>query len=179
VAAIKDVGRIIICGGNGAGKSTLGAELAKKINVPFFDIEDFYFPDKTKEYSYDAPRSKKEVENMLKKELSSHSNFILAAVKPDFENELIAMYTKCVYINVSKQIRLNRVRNRSYQKFGEKMLSGGVYYEKEKEFFSMVENRAESKIVEWLDRLGIPIIEIDGTKDIDENIEFLTKELFV
>ena len=59
------------------------------------------------------------------------------------------------------------------------MLSGGVYYEKEKEFFSMVENRAESKIVEWLDRLGIPIIEIDGTKDIDENIEFLTKELFV
>jgi len=59
------------------------------------------------------------------------------------------------------------------------MMPDGAFYEKEEKFFSMVENRAESTIVEWLDRLGIPIIEIDGTKDIDENIEFLTKELFV
>ena len=44
--------RIIICGGNGSGKSTLGYALSQRTGMPFFDIEDYYFPDKTKEYIY-------------------------------------------------------------------------------------------------------------------------------
>lgn len=50
--------RIIICGGNGAGKTSLGYALSKNIRIPFFDIEDYYFPDKTEEYVYDTPKAK-------------------------------------------------------------------------------------------------------------------------
>lgn len=54
------------------------------------------------------------------------------------------MVQHIVFIDVPRDIRLQRVKDRSYQKFGNRMLPSGDLYEQEKRFFDLVESRTES-----------------------------------
>lgn len=170
---------IIVCGCNGSGKSTLGKELAEKLRYKFIDIEDCFFPKRNEDYIYDCARSRDEAESILINEVKKCDNFVFAAVKGDYGKEISALYKCAVLISVPKEIRLQRVRNRSLQKFGNRILPGGDLYEKEEHFFDMVALRTEQDIIEWLDSIDCRVIQVDGTKSIGENVEFIVKELFL
>jgi len=51
------------------------------------------------------------------------------------------------------------------------MLPGGDLYAQEERFFTMVEGRTEEKVSAWLARAGLPVIHLDGTQPVEENIE--------
>lgn len=108
----------------------------------------------------------------------SHSEFIFAAVKPDYDKTITQMFTCAVYIGVPKNVRIERVKKSSYEKFGDKIMPGGDLYEQENGFFRMVQKRSDKCIKEWLEKIKIPIIEIDGTKPINENMEYIIRKLF-
>jgi len=165
------INRIIVCGGNGAGKSTLGRELANKINFEFRDIEDYYFSANNTSYNYETARTKEEVSSLLLEDIQRHDNFLLASVKGNYGTEISSLFTCAVFVTVPKDVRMKRVKDRSYKKFGHRMLAGGDLYEKEKSFFDMVENRSEEDVEEWLQSLDIPVIKVDGRLAVDVNIE--------
>ena len=169
--------KIIICGGNGAGKSTLGKALADKLNYKFMDIEDYYFPKSESDYPYDAARTRAEVSTLLLKDMKKYPNFILASVKGDYGEEVISLFTYAVWINVPGDIRLERVRERSFQKFGDRILPDGDLYEKEKNFFEMVQNRSEQDVEDWLKSTRIPVIQVDGTNTVSQNIEIIIDKI--
>jgi hypothetical protein len=66
-----------------------------------------------------------------------------------------------------------RIRKRSFEKFGDRMLKGGDLYEKEEAFFHMVEKRPDSYVEDWLLQLKMPVIKIDGTRSIDDNVHYV------
>ena len=80
-------------------------------------------------------------------------------------------------IDVPKDIRLQRVKNRSYQKFGNRMLPGGDLHEQEEEFFHFVESRKEEDVEEWLQSLSCPIIRVDGTRSVEENVILIVEQI--
>ena len=86
---------------------------------------------------YTSPRSEEEVERLLMSEVVEHPNFIFAAVRGNYGKEIIPMYNYVVVIEVPKEIRSQRVRNRSFQKFGKRMQMGGDLHEQEEAFFRM------------------------------------------
>lgn len=169
--------RIIVCGGNGAGKSTLGKELSKKLEWKFMDIEDYYFPLNSMDYNYEMARTREEVSSLLLEDLKLCDNFILASVKGNYGEEVSSMFTCAVLISVPKEIRMKRVRDRSYKKFGDRILQGGDLYEKENKFFDMVEQRSEDDVTVWIESINIPIIRVDGTQPIDRNIKTISRLL--
>ena len=116
---------IMVCGLNGSGKSTLGKALAEKIGYYFIDNETLFFPKIDTNYIFASPRSKKEVEKLLMDEVREHENFVIAAVKGNYGEEILPLYKYIVLIDVPKAIRMPRVRERSFQKFGSRMLPGG------------------------------------------------------
>ncbi len=164
---------IIICGLNGTGKSTLGKALAEKLHFHFIDIENLYFPKTNPNYIYASPRTREDVEERLLCEIRTHENFILASVKGDYGEELYSFFQCAILLDVPRDIRLQRVKDRSFQKFGNRMLSGGDLFEQEEKFFRLVESRNEDAVEEWVKSLKCPVIRIDGTKPIDENIDFI------
>lgn len=165
-----DFMKMIICGLNGAGKSTLGKALAEKLQFHFIDIEDLYFPKTDPNYLYVSPRSRKEVAELLRYEMETHENVILASGKGDYGEEISSLFQCAVLLDVPKEIRLQRVKERSFQKFGERMLSGGDLYEREEKFFRMAASRAGDEVEEWVKTLQCPVLRLDGTKSVDENI---------
>lgn len=162
--------RILLCGQNGAGKSTLGKALAKRLGCPFLDIEDYYF-DQQGAYPYGQSRTKAEVAALLRADAQKFDAFVLAAVTGDYGDELIERLTLAVLLRIPKALGLERVRSRSFQKFGARMLPGGELYESEESFFQMVERRALTGAEDWLKTTGIPWIALDGAAAIMDNAD--------
>ena len=168
---------IIVCGLNGCGKSTLGKALAKQMGYHFIDIENLYFTQPTIDTPYANPRSRSEVEKQLMEEVLKHSDFVFSAIKGDYGEELQRFFQYAIVIEVPKEIRTQRVRNRSFQKFGSRMLEGGDLYEAEEQFFAMAEARTETFYEQWLRSLQCPVIRVDGTRPIKENVQFVIHQI--
>ncbi len=168
---------IIMCGLNGTGKSTLGKALAEKLHFYFIDNEDLYFPKTDPNYLYAAPRTREEVQKLLFNTIKAHENFIFASVKSDYGEFIYPFFQYAVLIDVPKDIRIERVKNRSFQKFGNRMLPGGDLYEQEKQFFDLVESKAEDTAEKWVQSLNCPIIRVDGTKPIEKNINLIMEQI--
>lgn len=165
--------KMIVCGLNGVGKSMLGRKLAEALQYRFMDIEDYYFPRKDTDYVYGSARTKEEVSSLLRQDMARYDNFILAAVKGDYGEEIVSMFTCAVLLTVPREIRCRRIKERAVQKFGERVSPGGDLYEREKAFWEMAGCRSESEVEEWLEAVGIPIIHVDGTKPAKYNIEVI------
>lgn len=168
---------ILVCGLNGSGKSTLGKALAKRLDFHFIDNEDLFFPKTDPDYTYASPRPKSEVEKLLVNEVTAHENFVFAAVHGDYGKDIIALYDFAILIEVPKDIRMLRVRDRSFQKFGSRMLRGGDLYEQEEQFFQLVSSRPEDMTEKWLKTLRCPTIRVDGTRPLEENINNILKQI--
>jgi adenylate kinase family enzyme len=168
---------IIVCGLNGSGKSTLGNALSDKLRFHFIDNENLFFPKTDSNYIFASPRSHEEAVKLLMNEVGVHENFVFAAVKGDYGKEILPFYQYAILMDVPKDIRLNRVRKRSFQKFGNRMLPGGDLHEREEAFFDMVGSRTEDYVEEWVQSLNCIIIRIDGTKPINENTGLIIEQM--
>lgn len=168
---------IILCGLNGAGKSTLGKALAEKLHFHLIDIEELYFPGTDPHDAYASPRTREEVEKLLFSEVNAHENFIFTCVKGDYRESISSCFHYAVLIDVPKNIRVQRVKQRSFEKFGDRMLPGGDLYEREERFFAFVESRAGKEVEEWVDSIRCPVIRVDGTKPIEENTRLIVEQI--
>lgn len=168
---------IQICGLNGCGKSTLGKALAERIGFHFIDNENLYFSRLNADEPYTNPKSRTEVEALLMKEVRKHPDFVFSAVKGDYGNDILPLYSYVVVMEVPKAIRSQRVRNRSFQKFGSRMLMGGDLYQQEEAFFQIVDSRQEDAIEKWLKQVSCPVIRVDGTKPIAENVAYILQAM--
>lgn len=164
---------IIVCGLNGSGKSTLGKFLSDKLNFYFIDNEDLYFPKTDPNYIYAFQRTREEVEKLLFNEIEAHENFVFTSVKGDYGEAIYPLFKYAVLLEVPKDIRLQRVKNRSFQKFGDRMLPGGDLYEQEENFFDFVRSRAENTVEEWIKTVSCPVIRVDGTKPVEKNVNLI------
>ena len=147
--------------------------LAEKIGFHFIDNENLYFSRTNTDEPYTNAKSRIEVERLLMEEVSRHPDFVFSAVKGDYGKDIVPMYNYVVVIEVPKEIRSQRVRNRSFQKFGSRMQMGGDLYKQEEAFFRMVESRQDDYVENWLQSVKCPIIRVDGTKPIEENVEHI------
>ena len=153
---------ILVCGLNGAGKSTLGRMLAGRMGYKFIDNEDLYFPKADSSYMFSCPRSEEEVIRLLEEIISE---------------KLIASLDRIILVEVPKQSRSRRIRDRSYQKFGNRILPGRDLYERENKWFSLADSRPESYVSDWLETVDCPVIRVDGTLPAGENADFLVSVL--
>ncbi len=76
-----------------------------------------------------------------------------------------------------KQIRSKRVRDRSYQKFGDRILPGGDLYDTESKWFLLTDSRPDTYVSDWLETVNCPVIRIDGTLPVENNLDYIVSEL--
>lgn len=168
---------ILVCGLNGTGKSTLGRILAVRLGYAFIDNEDLFFPKTDQAYMFSRARSKEEAVRLLEEKIAGNNRFVFAAVKGDYGDKLTALLDHVVLIDAPKQIRSRRVRERSSEKFGDRILPGGDLFEKENAWFRLTESRPEDYVTKWLETMDCPVIRIDGTLPVEENVDYLLSVL--
>ena len=98
-------------------------------------------------------------------------------MKGDYGGKLIAALDHIVLIDTPKQVRSRRVRERSFSRFGERILPGGDLYEKETAWFSLTDSRPEDYTEKWLETVDCPVLRVDGTLPPEENAAYLVSAL--
>ena len=164
---------IIICGMNGSGKSTLGRALAASLGWRFIDNEDLYFPKADPAHPFAVERTQDEVERLLLEDVRRDERFVFAAVRGNYGDAVLPYYKAAVLVEVPREVRLKRVQERSYRKFGARMLLGGDLYASEKRFYDMVAARPEDYAERWLIGLDTPILRVNGIQPVGENVELI------
>ncbi len=168
---------ILICGLNGVGKSTIGKILAERMSYQFIDNEELYFPKTDKSYEFANPRSKDEVIRILEEKIEDNDKFIFAAVQGDYGEKLLGKIDNVVLIEVPKETRMERVKMRSAKKFGDRISDNGDLEQKENSWFEKVNSRPEDFVTKWLEKVTCPIIRIDGSAKVEENVSYLLSVL--
>ena len=154
---------IMVFGANGSGKTTLGRELAHILNFKRMDAEDYYF--EKSEVPYSVVRPREYVLELMLADIKKYRSFVLSGVTGDYGNEIPSFYELAVYITAPLELRMERIKKRAYEQYGERVLKGGDMYEQEQKFFDFVASRPLIKIDQWAETLTCPIIHVDGTGD--------------
>lgn len=162
---------IMICGANGSGKTTLGRELARVLNYKCMDIEDYYF--EKSDIPYTRMRTREECIKQLLSDIYKYNCFVLSAVDGDFGEEITEMYRLAVFLYAPVEIRMARIRQRAYEQYGKRVMPGGDMYEQQQRFMDFARARSLSHINTWLETLKCPVIRLDGTKAILENVNII------
>ncbi|MCL2407504.1 MAG: AAA family ATPase, partial [Defluviitaleaceae bacterium] len=160
-------------GPNGSGKTTTGRELARILGFKHIDIEDYAFLES--EIPYSKPRPREEVVQLLQADITEYREFVFSTVMGNWGDIMPGYYKLAVRINAPYELRMKRIKQRSLDKYGERVLTGGDMYEQERGFFEFVKTRPISKIDEWEKTLTCPIIEIDGTESLRANVDYIVK----
>ena len=162
---------IAIVGLNGSGKTTLGRALAERLGYFRIDVEDYYFPA---EGAFNEARSRDEVEQLMLEDIEKNGNFVLSSVCADFAS-IEKYYCLIVYLEAPKEMRLDRIRKRSFDRFGERVLPSGDLYESEENFFAFAAKRTPEKIENWLPKCTCPVLRIDSTKPVSEIVGAISR----
>lgn len=109
--------------------------------------------------------------------MKKYGRFVLSAVNCDFGSEINAFYDCIVSIRVPLAVRLDRVKQRSFDEFGSRILKGGDMYEQEQRFFDFVATRTMDKTDAWLQHAKCPVIYIDGTEPVESNARMIQERL--
>lgn len=162
---------IVIAGLNGCGKTTLGRELAKALGYKHMDIEGYYFP--ASDIPYSVSRTREEVIQLMHKDVLELDGFVITAVNGDLGGNITQFYELAVLLEVPANIRAERIRRRAYEKFGERVMPGGDMYEQEQRFFDVAASRDPEEIKHQTEALHCPLIRLDGTKPISDNVKLI------
>lgn len=155
---------ILITGLNGCGKSTVCKLLAEKMNYFSMDVEDYYF------IKDDTPYSKfntyEQTKKLMLDDIKKHNNFVLATVNCDWGEDIASMCKLAVVLKAPLDIRMQRIKKREYDKFGDRVLTGGDLYESQQKFHTKVLNRGEEHIEKQMQFITCPVLELDATLPI-------------
>jgi cytidylate kinase len=165
---------ILLFGANGSGKTTLGRKLAQVLGWKHMDAEDYFF--EPSDIPYSNPRTRDEVSRLMLADIEKHRNFVLTSVTGDYGDEITRWYRLAVYLSAPHDLRMERVKRRSYDKLGDRIREGGDMYGEEQRFFDFVATRPLSKIDDYAETLSCPVIRVDGTIDWHSNAKNIAEQ---
>lgn len=160
--------RIHILGASGSGVTTLGKYLALKIAYPYFDVDDFYWEETIVPFT--LKRSFQDREVRIRKAISQESNWIIGGSMVSWDPDWRQAFDLVVFLWLPAAIRLNRLRNREAERYGEIIFKDPVrnkHYEDFMEWASKYDDpafggRSLAAHQAWLQQLTCPVVEIKG-----------------
>ena len=118
-------------------------------------------------------------------DLTRHSSWVLSGSLCGWGDVAIPLFELVVYLWIPPDIRLERLRQREYERYGERIMPGGDMYEKSQDFLEWASSyedggldmRSRRMHEKWLSTLPCPIVCIEGEYAIDEQLDVLMAEI--
>jgi adenylate kinase family enzyme len=166
---------IIIFGSAGSGKTTLGKQVAKELGFPYFDIDDYIWKKDT-ERPFTVMYSHEQKVGRLMADISQGTHFVMAGSMDSFNAPFVPLFDLAVHMTAPVDVRIARIHDREYKRYGERILEGGDMYEEHQRFL-MLSARYDTDgspcmktHKEWAETLPCKVIEIHGEDEFNEKV---------
>ena len=168
---------IMIMGAPGAGKTTLGELTAKALGYAFLDIDEYIWCKDT-EIPFSEMYSKDEKISRLMDAVSACEHFVMAGSMDSFHEHFDPFFKLVVHLQADAGIRQARVREREFERFGNRIIEGGDMYDKHERFISDLSGYdigiggcTLQQHELWLKSLRCKVIKLDGANDLHKNVQ--------
>ena len=174
---------IYIYGASGSGTSTLGRKISEELGYKFMDTDDYFWMPTNPKYT--TKRSKEERLALMKKDISEADNVVLSGSLENWGDELIPLFTLAIRLVTDTEIRIERIRIREKQKFGDRIMPDGDMYETHMEFIKWARKydtgsanmRSKARHDEWQKLLLCKQIVLNGADELEENFRKVRAEI--
>lgn len=168
---------ILILGASGAGKTTLGKLVAQRLGFGFIDIDDYIWRWDTA-VPYTVMNTKDDKIRLLNDAVSGMERFVMAGSMNSFHEYFDSLFELAVHLNADKELRLSRLHEREFGKFGARILAGGDMYELHRQFlkeaagydYDLIGATMHTHRI-WMDCLKCPILRLDGGDSPEMNAD--------
>jgi adenylate kinase family enzyme len=170
--------RVHILGASGCGTTTLGLALAERLGAPHLDTDDYFW--EPSEPPFQTPRPRDERQALLARDLDAHASWVLSGSLCGWGDVFIPRFEGVVFLRVSTEVRLARLRERELARFGEAALApGGTMHENHREFLDWAAAyddgdrtmRSLTRHREWLEGIPCPVLRLEGVLAVEEQVE--------
>lgn len=124
--------KLHIFGASGSGTTTIAKIIRDRLGHEHFD-SDNYFWQNTKD-PFTVERQRDECLQLMKDEIGHCNKWVLSGSLSGWGEELFTYFDLVVFVYVPKEIRLERLKKREYERYGERVLPGGNRYEQSNSF---------------------------------------------
>ncbi|MDF2927436.1 MAG: hypothetical protein K0R57_6350 [Paenibacillaceae bacterium] len=168
--------RIHIFGASGSGTSTLGKVLAQHLPHAVFDGDDYFWLKK-----FTVQRERPLRLQLLTHDLNQHEQWMLTGAVCGWGDELKSLFDLVIFLGVPTEVRLDRIKQREFGRYGEKVLPGGSMHEQSKAFLewaSLYDSggmsvRSKALHEFWMADLQCPVLRIEGTHTVEERVDMV------
>lgn len=174
---------IHIFGASGSGTSTMGQALAARTGFRRMDTDDYYWLPAEPMYTLKRPIPERLA--LMGRDLDDCGGAVLSGSLVGWGDPLIPRFTLAVRLDTPTPVRMERLRQREYARYGDRILPGGDMYEQSQAFLAWaaqyddgvppIRSRALHDL--WQKNLSCPVLTLDGTLPVEELAEAVLKAL--
>lgn len=175
--------KIHIFGASGSGVTTLGKNLSLHFQIPFLDADDYYWKETNPPFQ--EANSIETRKALLKNALSRYSNWVVSGSLISWGDEIQNEFSCAIYLYVPKEERIQRIKNREQERFGERIKVGGDMYEGHSKFIEwakqyddgLLSGRSKPRHEAWIRTLKCPVIRIEGIFNEIEVMDYIVDRI--
>ncbi|HNO79419.1 MAG TPA: AAA family ATPase [Phycisphaerae bacterium] len=171
--------RINILGASGCGASTIGRALAKELSIPHFDSDDYYHAPT--DSPFQVQHSPQERYDAITADLSPQGSWVLSGGVVNWDPYPQLDFTMIVFVTTPTEIRIERLRAREYERFGDRIRRGGDMHAAHEEFIEWasrydvgdVEGKTRQRHEAYLAEQSCPVVRIDGANPVTDSVQVI------
>lgn len=172
---------IHIFGASGSGTSTLGKYISEQLDYTFIDTDDYFWLPT--DVPFTKARQQKERIEMLKRDINNNKNVVISGFLVGWADEIIPLITLAIRLVTSSDVRLKRINEREFNKYGNRILPQGDMYEQYWKFIERASKyddgdytvRSKKLHDLWQEKLNCKIAVLSGEDSLKHNCEIIKK----
>ncbi|EJL74307.1 AAA family ATPase [Chryseobacterium populi] len=176
--------KIHIFGASGSGVTTLGKTLSEKLNIEYFDSDDFFWLRTKVPFT---KRQAPEIRNTtLSQKLTTTNSWILGGSVIHWGENIFPEFDLVIFLYLPQDIRLERLKKREIERYGDEITLNPERQEMFEKFIKWardydedtgIANRTLNAHRDWLSKISCPVIEINGDYEIDKKIKIILDKI--
>lgn len=166
---------IHIYGASGSGTSTLGRALADALGLVLMDSDDYFWQPTNPPFTTKRPIDER-LALMRADIAAADMGVVISGSLTDWGDPLMPLFTCAIRLVTPTAVRMKRLRQREYARFGARILEGGDMHGSHLVFLDWaaqydtgdVSMRSRACHDAWEQGLSCPILRLDGTQPLDK-----------
>ncbi len=175
--------KFLLFGASGSGTTTLGNEIEKRTDFKHLDIDDYYWKKTTPPFQEKTPLTERN-EN-LKLDFNRSENVVISGSMVSWGKEWETAFDLAIFIRLENNERMERLKKREFERYGEKLLTDKKTQQNSKEFLEWANqyenpsfNGRSFKIHNnWIELLNCKVLKINGEMELNNKMEKILNEI--
>ena len=175
--------KILLFGASGSGTTTLGNEIQKKTHFKHLDADDYYWKKTNPPFKEKIPLTERN--KNLKTDFEKYGDIVLSGSMVSWGKEWETEFDLAVFIRLKNTIRMERLKKREAERYGEKLLTNKEIQQNSKAFLEWADQyenpnfdgRSLKIHNQWMELLHCKILRLDGQMQLDKKVELVLKEI--